>query len=283
MHVIDQKEPPSVERKKMCYHSVTLPDPIVGEILSECFADCLIFAAGGADVRQSLQYPHRDFHLSTEIYYWVLDQIRRFSPKTKIIFFSSAAVYGNPEKLPITEDSPLKPMSPYGYHKLLCEKISEEFATLFDMQIINYRIFSVFGPGLRRQVVWDITRKHIISEEGIIELFGTGQEIRDFIAVEDLAVIIRKTIEMTRPLPFVMNLSSGRELSIHRLAETIIKLLDSTRKITFTGHNDRGMPDKWWADISRIKENGIYACGSFENRLKNTISWIKSELRKDEL
>jgi UDP-glucose 4-epimerase len=72
------------------------------------------------------------------------------------LLLSSAAVYGNPQTLPVGEDQPVAPLSPYGFHKRQAELLVEEFARIYGLKGAVARIFSAYGPGLRRQVIWDI-------------------------------------------------------------------------------------------------------------------------------
>ena len=81
--------------------------------------DFVINCAGSGNVAFSIQHPLADFDMNTYSVKYVLEAVRRNIPEAKYIHLSSAAVYGRPEILPIAETAKLKPISPYGYHKLM--------------------------------------------------------------------------------------------------------------------------------------------------------------------
>ena len=85
-----------------------------------------------------------------------LDAIRKFQPGCKYINLSSAAVYGNPESLPISEDHHLDPISPYGNHKKMAEEVCADFYTNYRIPTCSLRIFSAYGAGLQKQLFWDL-------------------------------------------------------------------------------------------------------------------------------
>ena len=254
--------------------TVKLPDDAFVAALTKYQPAALIFAAGTPLVRESFIDPYADFESSTVHYFWVLEQIRQHSSTTRVVFLSSAAVYGNSNAVPIKESSSLNPITPYGFHKLLCESVSREFIGLYGMQITIFRIFSVFGPGLRRQVVWDIVKKALASSDEIM-LMGTGQETRDFIPVEELAMTIVNAIETDDLSHYLLNLGSGQEISIKDIARKIVAQLQSDKPIRFSSLSDQGMPLRWQADIECLKNAGILAPFDFESRLAATVAWIR--------
>ena len=95
--------------------------------------DICINAAGSANVAYSYQYPERDFELNVSLVISLLGAIKNHAPDCKFINLSSAAVYGNPKVLPIAEIDELRPLSPYGYHKMLSEKLLTEYSHFFGL------------------------------------------------------------------------------------------------------------------------------------------------------
>ncbi|HXD91726.1 MAG TPA: NAD-dependent epimerase/dehydratase family protein, partial [Bacteroidia bacterium] len=121
--------------------------------------DLCINASGNGSVPISINSPVLDFELNVTNTIKLLDAIRVHNPLCKFINISSAAVYGNPPGIPVTEDMPLLPLSPYGWHKLYSEQISKEYFYLYNLQTINLRLFSVYGEHLKKQLFWDIYQK----------------------------------------------------------------------------------------------------------------------------
>ncbi|TDA81588.1 SDR family oxidoreductase, partial [Halomonas marinisediminis] len=79
------------------------------------------------------------------------------------------------------------PMSPYGFSKLSAELLAQEYSQCFGVNSISVRPFSLYGPGLKKQLLWDACNKF---SKGIGEFFGTGEEVRDWLHVEDASSMI---------------------------------------------------------------------------------------------
>ena len=121
--------------------------------------DLCVNCSGAANVPESLKNPLRDYYLNTVNVFKMLEAIRKFQPACKFINLSSAAVYGNPKQMPVKEDARPDPLSPYGFHKLQAEQICKEFYDFYDIRTCSLRIFSVYGPGLKKQLFWDLYNK----------------------------------------------------------------------------------------------------------------------------
>ena len=162
-----------------------------------------------------------------------MDCIRKNSPASKFINLSSAAVYGNPKVIPIMEDTPLNPISPYGFHKEFAERICNEFSQLFGIKCLSLRIFSVYGPGLKKQILWDINKKIQESKESRIELFGSGEESRDFIYVDDLVNAIQLIANKGDFKGEVYNVANGQEITIKEVATLFVNEINPNIKLNF--------------------------------------------------
>ena len=105
--------------------------------------------------------------------------------RPRVVFVSSAAVYGNPPSLPVDEKATPCPMSPYGRHKVECEQLLREFHERIELPSVSLRVFSAYGEGLRRQIFWDVCVQALANGE--IRLHGSGSETRDFVHAYDVA------------------------------------------------------------------------------------------------
>lgn len=229
--------------------------------------DMIIQCAGSASVPFSITNPKEDFISSVVILFNVLEAIRSCAKNCKLVFLSSAAVYGNAQYIPIDEDHPVNPISPYGYHKSLCEKVLHEFHSVYGLRTCSVRIFSAYGAGLQRQILWDICQKAFYEDQ--IQLFGTGQETRDFIHVRDIARAIKAVAQTTDFNSEVYNIASGEDISIKDLATKLVNTLNIDCPICFTGKTRKGDPIKWRADISRLSSLGYYSTVSIVDGLKD--------------
>ncbi len=247
----------------------------IGIVLKKISPDVVLHCAGNANVGLSISDPELDFKRNVNILHRILFSLKKELIICKFIFFSSAAVYGNPKKNPICEDDEIKPISPYGLHKKLCEEICEYFKRNENMDIVILRIFSAYGEGLKKQLFWDMYNKIINS--GKLELFGTGNETRDFIYIEDLLEIIDLIINANKKEEYIFNVGNGREISIKEIAELFVKKMNlDDGIIKFNGEIKQGDPNFWRADISRIIKLGYKQKIIIEKGIDNYIGWVKN-------
>ena len=156
----------------------------------------------------------------------------------RVIFSSSAAVYGDDPELPKTESSPLRPLSPYAWHKLTGEFYGRNYHELYGIDFLALRYFNVYGP---RQdpaspysgVLTIFT--NLAQRNEPITIFGDGSQTRDFIHVSDIARVNLLAAKAERPLPEIMNVACGAETSVLEVAGLIRDACGSTSEIVFSG------------------------------------------------
>jgi UDP-glucose 4-epimerase len=259
------------------YKSLRLPSGELSKLLKKYTPDLCIHCAGRAAVTLSMQEPLADFYANTVLTMEMLDALRRFAPECKFIFLSSAAVYGNPIELPINENQISRPVSPYGFHKLQSEQLCKEFHEMHGLATASVRIFSAYGAGLRRQVLWDICYKALT--EKVVKLQGTGQESRDFIHVLDIAQALMSIWQKAPMRAEVYNLANGTELKIIDLAQMVLDCIDCDVELKVGGDVPMGVPINWQADVSKIKSLGFAPQVSLHNGVTNFVTWCKLELQ----
>ena len=245
------------------------------ELFQQAPFDVCINCSGAASVPDSLVHPQRDFLLNTANVYKMLDAIRKYAPLCRFLNLSSAAVYGNPYKLPIQEDDKCKPVSPYGFHKLQAEQICQEFHLFFGLPTCSIRIFSAFGPGLKKQLFWDWAQR--IKLSGNIALYGTGEESRDFIYIDDLLQAISCVVTGGDFSGETINVANGTEIFIKDAIGVFQKNSLTPFEYSFNGETRSGDPINWRADISRLSALGYVQQTSFEEGIKNYIRWLREE------
>lgn len=170
----------------------------------------------------------------------------------KIIFASSAAIYGDCEEIPIPESAPLTPQSPYAVSKI----VGEELIKRSTIQTCSLRFFNVYGPGQSAEggyaAVIPAFKKAIqLGKE--CRIFGDGTQVRDFIHVYDLVKIILLSLESSN-LPSEMNVASGIGTSLLDLVQLLQELNPKMADPLFE-HGRPGDIHTSVADISRLKEN----------------------------
>jgi nucleoside-diphosphate-sugar epimerase len=268
---VDLFEQPSMQYK---YRKVSRLSFEIETIISENDFDLIINASGSGNVGLSMNHPLIDFESNCLGLIKVLDAIRKFKPKAKFIHLSSAAVYGNPKELPIKETDELKPLSAYGWHKLISENLCKEYVQLYGLNISILRPFSVYGRGLKKQIFWDVYKK--LSENNItLELMGTGKESRDFIHIEDLIKVI-ELVAFNAPMPGdIYNVASGNETTIEKAINIFIKNLGFKTELIFNNQVRKGDPLNWCADISNIQNVGFENPILLDHGLSDVSTWIK--------
>ncbi len=236
--------------------------------------DICLNCSGAASVPDSLKNPLRDFNLNTLNVFKILDAIRQYQPSCKFINLSSAAVYGNPQILPIKENDNTAPMSPYGTHKLQAEQICAEFHNIFELQTCSLRIFSAYGEGLKKQLFWDLFQKMHSNYE--VQLFGTGKETRDFIYIQDLLYAIECVIKNSTFKNEIINVANGIESSIEEVANIFASLFSTPKTVVFNNQIKQGDPLNWCADISKLKNLGYCSKVNLEEGLEKYYRWVKT-------
>ncbi len=260
----------------LAYHRLNLPDPQFAELLQRYCPRLCVHAVGRASVGLSMTDPRSDFYEGPVVTFEVLEALRSHLPTCKFIFLSSAAVYGNPTSLPVSESQSPKPLSPYGFHKWQSEQLCVEYAQLYHIPTASVRIFSAYGPGLRRQVVWDICRK--VLTQPSLTLQGTGQESRDFIHALDVARAIAIVADQSPLQGDVYNLACGKQVAIATLAELILHQLQSSQSPDFDGQIPIGTPRNWQADITTLTQLGFSPHISLEQGIAAVAQWSRIEI-----
>ncbi|MCU4173870.1 NAD-dependent epimerase/dehydratase family protein [Carboxylicivirga sp. N1Y90] len=236
--------------------------------------DLCVNCSGAASVPDSIKNPMRDYYLNTVNVFNILSAINKYQSACQFINLGSAAVYGNPQQLPIKESDPTGPLSPYGIHKHQAEQICEEFHRFFGIKTCSLRIFSVYGTGLMKQLFWDLNKK--TETKGSIELFGTGEESRDFIHVDDLVRAIELVAKNTSFEAEIINIANGVEVKIKDAVGIFFGFYNEKVDYRFSGSNRKGDPLNWRADISRLQELGYKPEVDINDGLKDYYKWVKS-------
>lgn len=238
--------------------------------------DVVIHCAGAADVSRSVTEPDFDYHCNVTATHNLLFALYQAGLKNaRVVFLSSAAVYGNPTSLPIREDTERNPLSPYALHKAMCEDICLYFIKNYSMDIKIIRIFSAYGVGLRKQIFWDIHQKY--NKNGRLDMFGSGDESRDYISVADVVQSIYLVSEKAAKEDSIFNVANGEETTIRQATECFADCAGISRQLVkFSGVRREGEPINWRADIFKMKELGYQKSVSLGEGLTQYIEWVKN-------
>ncbi len=251
-------------------------DPDYLSIFKKHEFDIVINASGSKGVGFSWENTFEDHLMNVTVNSRLLQAIVDTNQNPKFLHFSSAAVYGNPKSLPIKEDFKTEPISPYGFHKLQAETLLKEYHDLYDLQTVNLRVFSAYGPGLRKQLLWDVFQKIVKAGDGPITLYGTGNESRDFIYIEDILQAIDLILEKASFQGEVFNIANEKEVQISEIVSRFLEALNKDNEIIFGGEEKKGDPINWKADISKLKDLGYQQKNELKEGLIKYSKWIEN-------
>lgn len=235
-----------------------------------CKADVVIHLAALSDVAESVKNPEETRKVNVDGTQNVLDCCVKNKVK-KIIFASSAAVYGDCKNLPIREDSLMQPLSPYGQSKLDAEKIIENTCRENKISYVILRLFNIYGKGQNESYAGVITKfmQNILEEKPVV-IYGDGTQTRDFVSIHDVVDAFDCAIISDKN--GVYNIASGIQISINDLAQIMFEKFDN-QKIIYKP-KQKGDIQNSVADISLAKEKlGFVA----KRKLEDEISSIYHE------
>ncbi len=193
----------------------------------------------------------------------------------KVIFTSSAAIYGDTEELPIRESITPNPLSPYASTKIMGEYYCNNFTELYGLKTIIIRPFNVFGPRQdpksQYSAVIPIFINTLLKGEDV-RITGDGEQTRDFVYIRDF--IRSNILAMEKGVGGVFNISGGGRVSINELYWIIADILDIDKKPVYVADRPGDIKHSY-ADISRAEELLSYIPQhSLKDGLRETVKWF---------
>ena len=236
--------------------------------------DLIVHCAGSGSVNFSMTYPMQDYQRTVATTLNVLEFMRLYAQNSKLVYPSSAAVYGNADKLPIPESATLKPISPYGVHKMLSEQICRSFARHFGIHVAVVRLFSVYGRGLRKQLLWDACNK---ISKGDMTFFGTGNEVRDWLHIDDVATLLLCAGAHASPACPIVNGATGYGTSVRDILSEMLRTRRISVEPRFNDLPRPGDPPGYIGDISRAMKWGWKPTVYWKDGVRDYVQWYTEE------
>jgi len=239
--------------------------------------DLIVHCGGSGSVGFSYANPYEDFQKSVQSTLSLLEYIRLQCKDCQFIYPSSPAVLGSLGDRPIFEDEISDPVSPYGFHKKTAEELCLSYYKNFGINTSIIRFFSIYGAGLQKQLLWDACVK-ITSATGTAKFFGTGDETRDWVHVEDAADLtyLLAVDETVTDTVKIINCGSGEKVTVKDTLQLLVNLYGKAVELEFNQHVKEGDPRFYHADISRAKQLGWVPKVDFVSGMEDYIQFFKT-------
>lgn len=239
-------------------------------------AEVVFHLAASVGNKRSIDQPIMDAEINVLGTLNVLEAARKEGVR-KIVASSSAGIFGELKTMPIKEDHPIEPDSPYGCTKLCEEKLCLSYAKLYDIEAVCLRYFNVYGPNQRFDAYGNVIPIFVfrmLNNESLI-IYGDGEQTRDFVHVDD---VVQANIKAADALGVsgAFNIASGTRVTINRLVGMIIRDNHSTIKIEHSTERPGDVRHSL-ADISLAHQRIHYSPSvALENGIEEYVNWAKA-------
>lgn len=216
--IIGRASRTSASRTELVYSHRSIRAPL-DDLLDH--ADIVFHLAAHVSVPQSIEYPLSDLQVNASGTIMLLESCRRARVR-RVVYSSSAAVYGAPKYLPVDECHPTNPQSPYGLSKLTAERYCLLYGQLYELSVVALRYFNVYGPNQQRNGGYAaVIPKFLDRVQRNLPLVveGDGSQTRDFVHVADVAAA--NVLAGGARFEGVLNVGSGQATSIIELAQLV--------------------------------------------------------------
>jgi UDP-glucose 4-epimerase len=243
--------------------------------------DVIYHLAAIASVKLSVEQPLLVHHYNATGTLKVLE-LARINQIPRVVFSSSAAVYGKPEKLPVTEKTPVCPLSPYAASKLAAEMYLRAYHHTHGIESVILRYFNIYGP-----------RQAFSEYSGFISIFinqalqdvpatidGDGLQTRSLLYIDDIVEVTRLAGESTDAAGEILNVSGAKAISVLEVVERILALTPESKSSILHGDPRVGDVRESIGSGDRLKEVlGFTPKVTLDEGLERTVEWYRSFLR----
>ena len=191
----------------------------------------------------------------------------------KVIFTSASSLIGEPSSFQVNEKHDPKPKTAYGITKLTSEHYLRLYNELYNLDYTVFRFFNIYGPFQKNGLIPSIYKK--IQNNEPITIFGKGDQIRDYVYIEDIIAFFEKSAISNIGNSTVLNMGTGIGTSILDIVKTMSQILKIEPKIEFQDARP-GEIGNFVSDTTLLKETfDLIPNTSVEAGLRKTISWLK--------
>lgn len=237
--------------------------------------DVIVHCGGGSSVGFAQENPIEDFEKTVVGTAHVLEFIRQKNPNALVIYPSSPAVHGQQENGPIDESAEIKPASVYGYHKKMAEDLLFYSNKFHGVNVSVIRFYSIYGPGLRKQLLWDACVKLTSNNPAVF--WGSGNETRDWINIKDAVSLVYFISKMDLP-PVLINGGTGMAMTVCDTVHYLNSFFETSCLISFNGNVKSGDPKYYCAGKKLLSEIGWKPKVKIKDGFAEYVDWFKSAL-----
>ena len=264
-----------VGKRKFSFHRLDIKTRAVTDLIASKKPEVVIHLAAQTDVNTSTQHPIADANTNIIGTLNVLEGCVKGGVK-KIVFAASAAIYGDPQSLPIREGHPMVPLSNYGVSKKVVLDYLNSYRNMYDLEYCALILSNVYGhrQSFKNEggVVAKFASQMISRERPTIN--GDGSQTRDFIFVDDVVDAFVRSVE--RGTGLAMNIGTGKQVSVQYLFDTIAKSIGNKDPPRYSELAPSEIIDSV-LDFKRAELHlGFTPFTSFEDGIARTVQWYKS-------
>ena len=253
---------------KAKFYEINMADPKVADIIKQEKPEIIYHFAFNVLVPKSVENPLIEMDsISGSLN--ILINAQKCGTK-KVIFSSSGFVYGNTLNLPVKEDAPMSPISPYVVSKFAVESYLKYFKKAYGLQYVIFRNAAIYGPRQVTGAMADFIRK--LKADMQADIWGNGNKTRDYVFVDDVIKANLMALDLPEDYPDpVFNIGSGKETTLNELYFKVAELLGKKAEPIY--HPDRpGEQIRYCLDGSKLqKELGWKINYSLDQGLKKII------------
>lgn len=243
--------------------------------------DVLFNLAGQTSHLDSMRDPYTDLEINCRSQLSILEACRHGNPDARIVFASTRQIYGRPVRLPVDEQHPINPVDVNGVNKTAGEWYHLLYGEVYGMRTCALRLTNTFGPRMRvkdaRQTFLGVWIRRAL-EDGVIEVFGDGSQLRDFTYVDDAVAAFLLAAATERAVGRTYNLGGDEPVSLLDLAELVVELAHSGRTRVVPFPPDRKAIDigDFYADYGLAeRELGWRPAVGLQDGLRRTIAYYR--------
>lgn len=222
--------------------------------------DYIILLGAVASVADSVERPYETHLINQDANINILETIRKNRLKVrKVLFSSSAAVYGNNPILPKNENSPIDPLTPYAIDKYASERYLINYGKLYGINTVATRFFNVYGPNQNPSSPYSGVLSILLDSlenDKEFNIYGDGNQTRDFTFVLDVVDAILLLLDHPKAMNDVYNVATGKSVTLNEVIETFQKIYNKKLKVRYKNVRMGDIKESV-ADVTKLKSLGF--------------------------